>query len=97
MAHAIPNNRFILVEGGMGSGKSKLLRHLVKIYTDPQRYLSTRLIPLYITYREFYNDYDASLDSVVNGLSERNPGFEPLDGSRYLILIDGFDERDKPI
>lgn len=88
----IKKNKILLIEGGMGSGKSKLLRQLVKYYCTPDNFLETKIIPIMITYKQFVDDYNADVEKVTEIVNN-----ETLDNgeeaAQYLILIDAIDEK----
>ncbi len=90
----INDEHFVVIEGGLGSGKSKLLRKLVDNYSNPDRYIETKLLPIIITYRDFCEQYECMIKKVIDYIAETYSDFEVLDDTKYLILIDGFDEKD---
>ena len=84
--------RRILVEGGVGSGKSKLLRRLIAQATVPERFSETKVLPVAASYTELMEDHSGNLMDLIN---HRVPdAVRKLCGdSEYLVLIDAFDER----
>jgi len=92
----IESNQIILVEGGMGSGKSKLLRHLVGYFTDVEIYLRKRILPIMTTYKIFIETYEGSIDKLISSRINDSLRKELTDIS-YLLLIDGIDEKDIPV
>ena len=93
----IQHENFILIEGTLGSGKSKLLRQLVSYYSNPDRYLETKLLPIIISYRDFCEQYECKIEKLLDYIFRSYPEFDLLDGTKYLTLIDGFDEKDELI
>jgi chromosomal replication initiation ATPase DnaA len=89
----IEKHKVILVEGGVGSGKSKLLRHIVFQYTQPDTYLDKKYLPILLTYKEFIDIFKGDIDSVINSNVDQKLRSE-LEGTQYLLLIDAFDEKD---
>lgn len=88
----ISNEDFILIEGGMGSGKSKLMRKIVSNYASVLKYIETKIIPIYITYIDFVNEYDLNIDKLIqNYISDYSR--DDFSKTTFLILIDGFDEK----
>jgi hypothetical protein len=84
-------SRLVLLEGGVGAGKSKLLRALVDKHTSPEVFLETHLLPIPITYTEFIADYSGDINALVDGtvptaLRSSDPALT------YLVLIDALDE-----
>lgn len=88
----VETNKYVIIEGGMGAGKSKLLRHIVDYYTQLDKYLEIEVIPIYTSYIDFYDTYKASLDILLKNklASYSHP---ELHDKKFLFLIDGFDER----
>ncbi len=85
-------HRCVLIEGGVGSGKSKLLRQIITKATEPEAFSESRLIPLIGGYTELMGEHSGNLRTFVESrvpaeVRERCPD------SEYLILIDAFDER----
>ncbi len=93
----IANNDFVLVEGGMGAGKSKLLRRLVELYTAPETYLETKILPVHTTYKEFADDFKGDLGATVAAATSRVITDLSKTGATPLVLIDGFDEKSMTI
>lgn len=89
----IESNRFLIVEGQMGAGKSKLLRHLTIQYSDPNIYIEQRIVPIFIQYKTVIEEGLFTLDSIVEYAS-KSFNINKIEDMRYLILIDGCDEVD---
>lgn len=89
----IESNRFLIVEGQMGAGKSKLLRHLTIQYSDPNIYIEQRIVPIFIQYKTVIEEGLFTLDSIVEYAS-KSFNINKIKDMRYLILIDGCDEVD---
>ena len=85
-------HRCILIEGSVGSGKSKLLRRLITGATTPEAFSKTKVIPLSASYTELMEKHSGDLKKLIE---QRVPIAvrEPCYGSEYLVLIDAFDER----
>jgi len=92
---AVEKEKFIIVEAEMGFGKSKLIRQLVKYYTEPEVYEKEKILVFPIKYSElFLNDkfcpenifekYNLS----VNEINEHE---------KSILMIDGFDEKEESI
>ena len=91
----LESNRFMLIEAGMGGGKSKLIRHLVQSIAE--RHLSgiTPWLPVSTTYKTLIEDYNGSLAHCLN---DKVPGVvrEQLsDGGRIVFLVDAMDEKEQ--
>jgi len=88
----LQNNKFVLIEGGMGAGKSKLLRKLVDHYTRPEIYAESNIIPIITTFKELHDDYKGNIAELMqNKLG--NQLYHELGNSTSLVLVDGFDEK----
>ncbi|WP_154234824.1 NACHT domain-containing protein [Burkholderia pseudomallei] len=83
----LQRRRAIFIEGGMGSGKSELLRSTAVALFSPDHLNSTKILPLFLTYREFKEKVE-SLNSIVKEAREY------IDDESYhvAIFIDGMDE-----
>ncbi len=88
----IQKQKLILIEGGMGSGKSKLLRELVYHYGNPAIFKQTELIPVYISATEFVDKHEAKIAVVIQNIVSKDV-FDKIDKPRFLIFVDGLDEK----
>ena len=90
--HVTESHRCILIEGDVGSGKSKLLRRLIAGATTPEAFSKTKVIPLSASYTELMEKHSGDLKKLIE---QRVPVVvrEPCDDSEYMVLIDAFDER----
>ncbi len=88
---AIENNRFVLLEGDMGSGKSSLLRKIIDHYCSPEIYLTKKCIPIRCTYAELYVDHNNSLENLVKSSVDADLLSKAAD-SKIIIFLDAFDE-----
>lgn len=89
-------SRLVLVEGGMGSGKSKLLRHIVGLLTDPEEFEAKKIVPVPITYKILQDNYGGDVNQLIQAFV---PGQMRLKHANliYLVLIDGIDEKNLPV
>lgn len=87
----IDQNRCILIEGGVGAGKSKLLRRLITNTTIPEVFSKTNVLPLLTSYTELIEEHSGELKRLIEG---RVPVAvrKACQNSEYLVLIDAFDE-----
>lgn len=83
----ILKNRFLFIEGGMGSGKSELLRKTVKDLCSQDSIENLSLIPYLTTYRDL-RDSNLDFDVFVNGLEEQVDD----ETKELVVFVDGFDE-----
>jgi len=88
----IEKRNFILIEGGAGSGKSKLLRFLINHYTLPETYVSTGFLPVYATYKEITDQFQGDISALINSRIKKELRDETTE-KKYLFFIDAFDEK----
>lgn len=93
IVNEIQNNNILLVEGGMGAGKSKLIRKIVEHYSDPNVYIDSHVLPIPITYKDYIDKYNSSIAKILEECLDDNLRNELGENVKYLILIDGFDEK----
>lgn len=86
----IIENDVLVVEGGVGCGKSKLLRHVALSYADDNLYDEHKIIPIYINYCDLLDKYDNNPIKLANSLCGKYQIIP--DESKFLFLIDGVDE-----
>lgn len=89
----IDEKKIILIEGEMGSGKSKLLRHLLDYYSEPETYVQKKVIPIFTTYKNLLDKYNGTISELIKDtLGEKT--VKNLKDINYLLLIDAVDEKD---
>ena len=89
--HVTKSHRCILIEGGVASGKSKLLRRIISEATVPEVFRNTKVIPLSVSYAELMENHSGDLNNFIEQrvpTEVRNSWHD----SEYLVLIDAFDE-----
>lgn len=90
---AVNDKKVILIEGGMGSGKSKLLRKLIDTYSIPHEFIKTNIFPVFTTYKDLIDKFNGSVKNAIDKLVTDNL-IQKLDNNSYfLLLIDGVDEK----
>jgi len=89
----IITNRLILIEGEMGSGKSKLLRQTALKLADPEVHVEKKFIPILLSYRDFNDEFSRSIGKVLSAKYESALEAKHREGLRPLILIDALDEK----
>ena len=62
--HVTESHRCILIEGGVGSGKSKLLRRLIAEATTTEEFSETKVIPLGASYTELMEKHSGDLKKL---------------------------------
>ncbi|MBN2286069.1 MAG: NACHT domain-containing protein [Tissierellales bacterium] len=89
----IAEHKLILLEGGMGSGKTKLLRHLTQYFATPHVYLDKKRIPIYVTYKDILDKYNCDIEKLINDQLGKKL-LNEVNELNCLILIDAVDEKD---
>lgn len=93
----IGKQKLVLVEGGVGAGKSKLVRRLIDHYTNPETYIEKNLFPIPLTYKEFIDEYNSDIDEVIDKHISAKIKKELREEVCFLLLIDGVDEKNLPV
>jgi len=91
----IDRQKLIFIEGGMGSGKTKLVRHLIDHYANPEIYIEKKLIPVYTTYKNLLDKFDGNVQQLIKDLLG-DKLIDELEELNCLILVDAVDEKDLP-
>ena len=88
--------KLVLIEGGMGSGKSKLIRHIVDHLTTGEVFLEKKLIPVPTTYGELQDNFGGDLEQLVQKSVPHDLRSQEKEIS-FLVLIDSLDEKNIPV
>lgn len=80
---------FTMLEAGMGGGKSRLVRELIRHALELPDYGAGKHIPIFVTCTELQGKYEYDLDKLVADKAENLSG-DLLPS--WLIAVDGFDE-----
>lgn len=84
---ALEKKTAIIVEGGIGTGKSTLLRSTALDFLDQEKLLETEQVPVYLSFKDLVENHDSSikqlLDLKFNGCSDKY---------EFIVLLDGIDE-----
>ena len=91
--HITESHRCILIQGGVGSGKSKLLRRLIGETTIPESFSKTKVIPVSASYTELMEKHSGVLTKLIDQRVPPAVRQACSSGTEYLVLIDAFDER----
>lgn len=91
--NVVEKEKITLIEGGMGAGKSKLVRHLATYYTNPEIYLREKQIPITITFKDLIDDFECNIDDLIK--KKIKPDLMAIlpEDTSYLILVDAVDEK----
>jgi hypothetical protein len=88
----VKSEKISIIEAGMGGGKSKLIREIVKHYSNGENYSKYKLLPITISYKEFIEKYNNDVNNLL-----RDPIYDQVlmnqeKESKILLLIDAIDE-----
>lgn len=89
LAAALKDHRLLLIEGGMGSGKTTLFRKHIKSLCEPERFHRTKTIPKIVHFSEISKDISSC---VTNLIQELQGSLESTEDGNILLIIDGVDE-----
>ncbi|MDR3548208.1 MAG: NACHT domain-containing protein [Candidatus Pacebacteria bacterium] len=89
----ITRDNFILIEGEMGAGKSKLTRRLVEHFTTPQVYLDNFIVPIITTYKDLLDKYSCDFEKLIFHTVGEKAQQEVSKEAKYLLIVDGIDEK----
>ena len=87
----ITNRANLLIEAPMGGGKTSLVNRIVGHFANPEVYADERILPVYQTCSELFDEDDISLSDLLNRISKSHRLTDDKDRS-YLLLLDGLDE-----
>jgi len=88
----VKQRKIVLVEGGMGAGKSKLLRRLGLDLANEDAFNDTKLLPVLVQMRELFIDHGGSIETLLNRRLT-DLAAQVKDGACHaLVMIDGVDE-----
>lgn len=88
-AVALVSNSVVLIEGGMGSGKSTLFRKHAKALCDVQTFSQQRIVPKIIAARLLVENTESLLRSEITKIRELAKDSNP---NGFLFFVDGLDE-----
>lgn len=91
----VVDRQALLLEAGMGGGKSKQLRRLAIHYATATHFSDTHILPILTSLKEVLDAYSGDLSSLISSVVpeavhaevDRNDG-------KYLVLVDAVDEKE---
>ena len=90
LSKALDISNLILLEGGMGSGKSALVaNHVLKSIEDFKE-SKTECIPVIIEFSDYQNDLVKNLDNDITSVLDRIES--DIENPNLIVFLDGFDE-----
>ena len=90
LTEVLKKERFVLIEAGMGYGKSRLLRQVAFDLTDHHKFSEQRILPVFINFRDLLETHNNSLSHIVDFLKND----KKIDSEKFslLFMIDAIDE-----
>lgn len=88
LSSVLENEDFILIEGGMGTGKSTLFRRYIRSLAMNKAFQKNKILPSLIHFKEIIENPLRDINNKIDELSKIIPD---EDVSKY-IFIDGLDE-----
>lgn len=86
------NQKLCLLEGEMGSGKSKIIRRIIQSTACVESYLDTGFIPVYTTFKELHDNYQLDYLACINKKVTSDTAQLDNENTKYLLLVDSVDE-----
>ncbi|MFN8672545.1 MAG: hypothetical protein U0457_10770 [Candidatus Sericytochromatia bacterium] len=88
----IMSEKVIIIEGGMGFGKSKLIRKVIERYSDVNIFLNEKVLTIYCHFQLLIDSYKNNLKSFIE---DELSSIKSILGEEItiLVLIDGLDEK----
>lgn len=81
----------IWIEGGMGAGKSKLLRALAMKYASPQIFSECLTVPIFVQCRDVLSQGAHTLEGIL-AVALGDAARDLPKQTKFLVLVDGIDE-----
>ena len=88
----INNHHTILLFGGPGSGKSKMLQGILGDNVTVNVFKKTKTIPIYVTCQEILDTPDQKIAQVIDNFEKEHNLSDNTNDLNYMIIIDGIDE-----
>lgn len=92
ISEIIESKKIAIVQGEFGSGKSKLFRHIVEMYADPEVFHEKKVLPVLTSYKELVIDYGLDFSRLLNDKLGGNWKAILDETESPLFLIDGLEE-----
>lgn len=91
----IERESVLLIEAGMGGGKSKLIRKLIQQLADPSEFPDRPWLPVSTSYRILLGQYDGSLSRLYDEIVPARVREHLPDGTRTVFFVDALDEKEE--
>ena len=91
----LESNRFMLIEAGMGGGKSKLIRNLLQSIATDAISANKPWLPVSTTYKILVDDYNGSLTDLFEDMVPSVVKSQLPDDPRIIFFVDAVDEKEQ--
>ena len=89
VSQAMERTRLLIIEGGMGSGKTTLFRRHVRSLCEPSMFQQHKTLPKLIHFSEVAENVGQLTETIIESMELL---LDSLDGKRILLILDGVDE-----
>ncbi len=89
----VQKEKITLIEGGMGSGKSKALRHITSHFANGEIFSDSKVLPIPLTFRELIDEFSGDIARVLQTVVSDSIAKELPADTQFLLIIDGIDEK----
>ncbi|MEJ1409133.1 MAG: hypothetical protein RPU60_02795 [Candidatus Sedimenticola sp. (ex Thyasira tokunagai)] len=84
----LDDEKFIFIEGTMGTGKSRIIEKITQDYSSTEFFNTKKTVPYVDTFKNFISEYDGDIEKIVE-IVDSNIS---IDSVKYLIMLDAVDE-----
>ncbi|WP_324726035.1 NACHT domain-containing protein [Actomonas aquatica] len=88
----ILENRLVYLEGDAGSGKSKLVRQIVRDCSDPKRYQDSPCVPVVVSAKDLLKRWSVDLETLLHERLKKQGAILLDSNINFIFLVDGLDE-----
>lgn len=89
----VQENQLSLIEAGMGGGKSKLIRRMVRHFSDVRNYSEVEVFPILTTFKEYVDDMEGDLSNLIKRKVPDHIEGKLSQKAKVLFFIDALDEK----
>ena len=91
---AVEDNPTLILYGEPGSGKSKMLQHILSHAAEVKQFKNTKIIPIFSTCQDVLERYDGKISNLILDFKKAH-NLKKIDADiHYMVIIDGIDECD---
>lgn len=84
----VDSEKFIFIEGTMGTGKSRIIEKITHDYSTTESFNTKKTVPYVDSFKNFISDYDGDINKVIE-IIDSNISINDIN---YLIMLDAVDE-----